>query len=92
MLMQSERSLWRGGLLLLLFWTISWTPYALVFLFSLLRCSHYLDHHLHMLPGHSLKALVAAFIVSVLISRVQTIAAVFCKLSVAVNPFVYGLM
>ena len=42
-------------------------------------------------PAHASRSQLSLYL-SVLISRVQTIAAVFCKLSVAVNPFVYGLM
>ena len=49
--LQSEKKLWKASLLMLLIWTISWTPYALVFLASLTGHKHLITHHTDMIPG-----------------------------------------
>ncbi|TRY72288.1 hypothetical protein TCAL_16172 [Tigriopus californicus] len=52
---------------LILLWLVAWTPYALVFFWSLTPYSQYLHPIYDVFPG------------------------VFCKMSAAINPYIYGL-
>ena len=46
-----ERRLWRGSLLLLTVWLVSWSPYAGVFLAFVTGNSHLVTQHSDMIPG-----------------------------------------
>ena len=49
--MQDEKKLWKASLLLLLIWTVSWTPYALIFLASVTGHRQVITLEMDMLPG-----------------------------------------
>ena len=70
---------------MLLWWSISWTPYALVFLAAVTGQKQLITQHTDMLPGKLLLYMV-------LIITHTILQAVFSKLSVAANPFIYGLI
>ena len=103
---QCERRLWRTTLAMLLTWSLAWTPYALMFLASgqlqltldklsitrLLSVTghrHFISNHIGMGTGMS----------SIYYYRIRKenimqylFSELFCKVSVSVNPFIYGLM
>ena len=48
---QSERKLWRASMMMLVAWTVAWTPYALMFLASLSGHRDLITHHINMWAG-----------------------------------------
>ena len=81
---QSERKLWRASLMMLLSWTVAWTPYALMFLASVSGYRDLISHHSTMWAGQGR--------LTILLRLTNHNSAVLCKVSVSVNPFIYGLM
>ena len=85
---QSERRLWRASIMMLFAWTVAWTPYALMFLASLSGHRDLITHHSNMWAGWTSQM---SFL-SNLSLRINSNSAIACKMSVSVNPFIYGLM
>ena len=50
--LQSEKKLWRATVMMLLTWTVAWTPYALMFLASISGHRDLITHHGNMWAGN----------------------------------------
>ena len=92
--LQSEKKLWRATVMMLLTWTVAWTPYALMFLASISGHRDLISHHGNMWAGNVQTRLTSLiiYVYRYNIIILYFISAVLCKISVSVNPFIYGLM
>lgn len=92
--MQTEQKLVLTSAALMLVWSLSWSPYAGVFLANIAGHAELVTNHVDMIPGQWLPITFPQQnnhdIQKAYYSNL--FAAIFAKLSSAVNPIIYGLM
>ena len=50
-IVQSEKKLWKACMVMLISWSLTWSPYALLFLLAISGQHHLLSHHSVMAAG-----------------------------------------
>ena len=50
-MVQSEKKLWKACMVMLISWSLTWSPYALLFLLAISGQHHLLNHHSVMAAG-----------------------------------------
>ena len=50
-MVQSEKKLWKACMVMLISWSLTWSPYALLFLLAISGQHHLLTHHSVMAAG-----------------------------------------